>query len=75
MAVYDDLPAPLRRWLAEASLPWSPASACRIWVRCRSKGLTTEDALGQLRAAEARTLARDSFFLNSGDAPCPDDHA
>ncbi|MEM9754347.1 MAG: DUF6525 family protein [Pseudomonadota bacterium] len=59
MDAFDALPAPLRQWLAEAALPWSPTSARRIWARSLSKGLSVEEALACLRAAEARTLARD----------------
>ncbi|MEP1353780.1 MAG: DUF6525 family protein [Tateyamaria sp.] len=33
MRSYDALPAPLRNWPAQASLPWSPASARRVWNR------------------------------------------
>lgn len=59
MATYDRLPAPLRQWLSEAALPWSPTSARRIWVKAKAKGLTAEEALLTLSQAEARTLARD----------------
>ncbi|WP_254892394.1 DUF6525 family protein [Roseovarius sp. A-2] len=30
MAEYGNLPSPLRQWLSEAALPWSPASARRF---------------------------------------------
>lgn len=59
MRSFDDLPAPLRRWLSQAALPWSPASARRVWNRAIARGLSTEDALSVLSRAEARTLARD----------------
>ena len=59
MALYDGLPAPLRQWLAQAVLPWSPASARRIWTKARAKGLSPEETLQSLSRAEARTLARD----------------
>ena len=58
MNAFDSLPAPLRRWLSEAALPWSPVSARRIWDRSLARGLTSEQALVALREAEARTLAR-----------------
>ena len=64
MAIYDALPAPLRRWLSEAALPWSPTSAHRIWMRSRAKGLSPEEALASLGQAEARTLARDKHSLS-----------
>jgi hypothetical protein len=65
MTAYDNLPTPLRLWLSEAALPWSPASVRRVWSKSRARGLTQEEALELLNAAEARTLARDrqsTFF-------------
>jgi hypothetical protein len=59
MQTYDALPAPLRRWLSEAALPWSPASAHRLWKKASARGLSTQDALDTLARAEAQTLARD----------------
>ncbi|WP_108838377.1 DUF6525 family protein [Tateyamaria sp. Alg231-49] len=59
MRSYDALPAPLRNWLAQASLPWSSASARRVWNRACAKGLSPDEALSKLSNAEARTLARD----------------
>ncbi|MEM6371489.1 MAG: DUF6525 family protein [Pseudomonadota bacterium] len=59
MAAFDGLPPMLRHWLAQAALPWSPASARRIWTKARAKGLTPEETLLSLNRAEARTLARD----------------
>ncbi|MGC3940856.1 DUF6525 family protein [Roseobacter sp. EG26] len=61
MRSYDELPAPLRHWLAQAALPWSPISARRVWSRACAKGLSPEEALSVLSQAEARTLARDRF--------------
>ena len=60
MSAFDGLPAPLRQWLSEAALPWSPASARRIWSKFRAKGLTPEETLLSLSQIEARTLARDT---------------
>ncbi len=65
MSAYDGLPAPLRLWLSQAALPWSPASARRLWSKLRAKGLTHEEMVASLNAAEAKTLARDrhsAFF-------------
>ncbi|MEM6385617.1 MAG: DUF6525 family protein [Pseudomonadota bacterium] len=59
MAAYDGLPSPLRRWLSQAALPWSPTSVRRIWTKSQAKGLTPEETLESLSQAEARTLARD----------------
>ncbi|MFK7751861.1 MAG: DUF6525 family protein [Sedimentitalea sp.] len=59
MRSYDALPEPLRNWLATAALPWSPASAHRVWNRATAKGLSPQDALQILTQTEQRTLARD----------------
>ncbi|MEP5761323.1 MAG: DUF6525 family protein [Litoreibacter sp.] len=59
MQTYDALPAPLRNWLAQAALPWSPASARKIWKRAQAKGLSTDETLATLCQAETHTLARD----------------
>lgn len=59
MHIFDTLPPPLRRWLSEAILPWSPVSAHRIWKRSLARGLSPEDALISLCKAEERTLACD----------------
>jgi len=61
MRCYDALPGPLRLWLSQAALPWSPASAKRLWNRARAKGLSTEEALAALSAAENKTLLRDRY--------------
>ncbi|MFG5382646.1 DUF6525 family protein [Yoonia sp. R2-816] len=63
MRSYDALPASLRHWLAQATLPWSPTSARRVWNRACAKGLSPEDAISALSQAEARTLARDRFSI------------
>ncbi|SEO03381.1 hypothetical protein SAMN05216227_104114 [Pseudorhodobacter antarcticus] len=63
MHSYDALPAPLRHWLSQAALPWSPASAQRVWAKASAKGLGAQDALQALSRAENRTLARDRYAL------------
>jgi hypothetical protein len=58
MREFDALPPELRRWLADALLPWSPRSARRIW----RQGLKTggiDEALRRLESAEVATLKRD----------------
>lgn len=59
MATYDSLPVPLRQWLSEATLPWSPTSVHRIWQKSQAKGYSPEETLQSLSLAEAQTLARD----------------
>jgi hypothetical protein len=45
--------------MAQAALPWSPASCRRIWVRARAEGTSPDDILDRLDRAEQKTLARD----------------
>ena len=61
MHTFDALPRPLRQWLADAALPWSPVSCKRIWEKARKEGLSNDDAIGRLVRAEQKTLARDKF--------------
>ncbi len=65
MEIYDTLPAPLRHWLSQAALPWSPTSARKIWKRAQAKGLDADAALAVLCQAETRTLARDKYTNRS----------
>jgi len=65
MDAFDSLPAPVRQWVAQAALPWSPTSVRRIWSKSRAKGLSDDEALLSLAQAEARTLARDQQSLTS----------
>jgi Family of unknown function (DUF6525) len=59
MAAHDRLPPPLRRWLAQAALPWSAVSARRIWDGALAANLCPHAALSR---AEVRMLA--------AEAPC-----
>ncbi|QBF30093.1 DUF6525 family protein [Thalassococcus sp. S3] len=63
MQTYDTLPAPIRQWLSQAALPWSPASARKIWMRARAKGMSAEEAITTLSQAEARSLKRDRWAV------------
>ncbi|WP_417250197.1 DUF6525 family protein [Celeribacter sp.] len=65
MEAYDSLPAPVRHWVAQAALPWSPTSVRRIWKKSRAKGLSAEEALQSLAHAEVRTLARDRHSMET----------
>ena len=65
MREFDALPTPLRQWLAEACLPWSPASVRKIWTRARNDGESVAATLERLKQAEAQTLARDKVSLNA----------
>ena len=62
MRAFDRLPADLRRWLAEAALPWSPQSALKLWQAA------LEEHHGCRAAARAR-LARAERRMLDRDAP------
>lgn len=64
MKTYDALPQPLRGWLAEAALPWSPKSCKRIWNKAQRNGLSIDDAILALAAAEQKTLSRDRYCVS-----------
>ncbi|WP_342670095.1 DUF6525 family protein [Limimaricola hongkongensis] len=66
MRAYDALPAPLRAWLAQAALPWSPASCRKIWLKARREGATDDMILARLDRAERKTLSRDRLSAFSG---------
>ena len=59
MQAFDGLPAPLRHWLHDAALPWSPTSVRRIWSKSQARGLSPEETLLKLCRVEAAALARD----------------
>ncbi|MBB95427.1 MAG: hypothetical protein CML68_12650 [Rhodobacteraceae bacterium] len=59
MQAYDALPEPLRVWLSQAALPWSPASCRRIWRKARARGEGVEDVLARLDRAERHALLRE----------------
>lgn len=72
MQAYDALPRPLRLWLAQAALPWSPVSCRRIWAKARAEGASHDDILDRLTRAEQMTLSRDRFSLAGRHAPLND---
>ena len=63
MQAYDALPHPLRAWIAQAALPWSPSSCRRIWQKARAKSDSVEATLARLDRAGQITLSRDRFAL------------
>ncbi len=60
MSAYDRLPGALRRWLAQAALPWSAASALRLWQRALRDSGCESAALARLEAAQSRLIAQDA---------------
>lgn len=65
MRDYDRLPAPLRHWLAQAVLPWSPKSCLKLWTAARARGASEPEALAHLARAEQRMLRKDQVGLAS----------
>ena len=59
MQVYDALPRELRFWLASACLPWSPASARRIWDKADG-ARNPVAAITRLDAIERAMMQRDA---------------
>jgi hypothetical protein len=61
MRQFDRLPAELRAWLRHAALPWSAASALKLWQKAlaQSQG-DAKAACRRLDEAETRALARDA---------------
>jgi hypothetical protein len=59
MRDFDALPQPLRNWMTQAALAWSPASCRRIWQKARAEGETPDAILARLDRAERVTLSRD----------------
>jgi hypothetical protein len=58
MRAHDRLPRPLRLWLHQAALPWSPDSALRLYARALKATGCEKAALERLARAEAVTLRR-----------------
>jgi Family of unknown function (DUF6525) len=56
MRTFDALPPELRRWLADAVLPWSPVSCRRLWELTRASGGRITDAIIHLNRAERAAL-------------------
>jgi hypothetical protein len=69
MLAYDALPPILRRWLAEAALPWSPASCRRIWLAARATGDSAEATIARLNRAERQALCRDRVTRTKSTIP------
>ncbi|WP_331274428.1 DUF6525 family protein [Pseudooceanicola algae] len=59
MQAFDALPSPVRSWLSEAALPWSPASCRKILRQARARGESLNDVLARLDRAQTKALARD----------------
>ncbi|MFW2545148.1 DUF6525 family protein [Primorskyibacter sp. 2E107] len=69
MRAYDRLPAPLRAWLSQAVLPWSPASCLHIWRRAHAEGASLESIIERLERAERQTLSRGGHSAPADSSP------
>ena len=58
MRAFDALPAPVRRWLSQATLPWSPASCRKILRAAQARGEDMQQVVARLELAERRTLEK-----------------
>lgn len=64
MAAYDRLPPEVRRWLAQAALPWSPQSVARLWAKALAGAAGDRTAaLARMSRAEARRIAADAALV------------
>ena len=60
MSACDRLPPELRRWLAEAALPWSARLTLRIWHRALRGDGSPEAAVARLLPLEVTMVTRDA---------------
>ena len=72
MSAHDALPAPLRRWLTEAALPWSIPSAKRAWKNAMRTYKNEGAALAYLSRVEAATLRREAAQVWGKSHPSSD---
>ena len=63
MQDYDRLPAELRRWVAQANLPWSPQSVQKAYKRAMAKTGDRDLALVELDKIQSALVQRDSQRL------------
>ncbi|WP_103763379.1 MULTISPECIES: DUF6525 family protein [Roseovarius] len=74
MRDFDALPPPLRNWMRQAALAWSPASCRRIWQKARAEGAPPDAILARLDRAERITLARDRLTCPVSTIETPQGH-
>ena len=60
MRAYDAVPAPLRRWMAVAVLPWHPKTVAAAYARALARTGDPERALAHLDRVQAGLIARDA---------------
>ena len=69
MAEHDALPVPLRRFAAQAALPWSAGSLRRLWRRALAEEGSEQAALARLARAEAAMLRAEARSIWGPDYP------
>lgn len=60
MRGFDDLPAPLRAWLAQARLPWGVASVRAAYAKALARTGCADGALAALDQLEHARLSQDT---------------
>jgi hypothetical protein len=60
MRDYDRLPVELRRWLAQAVLPWGTRSAMRAFERAMRRTGDVAQALAELDRVQQSLIAKDA---------------
>lgn len=65
MQDYDRLPAELRRWVAQANLPWSPHSVQKAYKKAIARTGDRQLALVELDRIQSSLVERDAQRLAS----------
>lgn len=63
MREYDRLPPLLRKWLADAVMPWRPGSVRRAYLSALRRTQNPNLALCELDRLEARLVAKDAIHV------------
>ncbi len=66
---HDRLPPDLRRWITQAPLPFSAASALRLWLRAMRRTGDPAAAQAALDARAHALIARDAARIWGPDHP------
>jgi hypothetical protein len=60
---YDRLPKELRKWIANAELPWRPKSVLKAYERAFSKTGDRNEAMNELNNIQHRLVAKDANVI------------
>jgi len=69
MSDFDALPAPLRRWVAEAKRPWSARTVRKSYAKAFAKTGDESAALSELTCLQNKLIAKDATFVWGPDHP------